>query len=128
MPTDIYEFRDYHYAGDMDDYRRWWEEALPIFQQRFDVLGLWFDSGEPARIGGSSPMDLEHGSANVTWILRWPSVADRDRLWDDLWSDEHWLDCWSRHPGPDDYLQLSSRFLVAAHAAVGPTTGDPSEP
>jgi hypothetical protein len=114
MTSKLYEFRDYHYVGDMDDYRRWWAEALPIFQDRFEVLGLWFDSGEPPRIMGSDPMPLPHGSANVTWILAWPDLSTRDEQWDALWDDDEWKACWDRHPGFDNYVNMSVRFLREA--------------
>ena len=107
----LYEFRDYHYAGDMDAYRRWWAEALPILEARFDVRGLWFDSGIAARIDGSDPMPLPHGSANVTWILAWPDIATRDERWDALWNDDEWTTCWDRHPGFEHYVHMSVRFL-----------------
>ncbi|MGA7227093.1 MAG: hypothetical protein WBZ40_14000 [Acidimicrobiia bacterium] len=111
----LYEFRDYHFRRDLwDEYKRWWEAALPYFSDRFDLLGLWFDSGIPARIGGTDPMDQPHGSANVTWILRWDDIETRDALWSAMWDDPEWLDLWSRHPDEDGYHQMSVRFMDRA--------------
>ena len=108
----LYEFRDYHYAGDMDDYRQWWSEAMPILRGRgFDVIGLWYDGGVPARISGSDPMELEHGSANVTWVIRWDGIDQREREWDALWEDAEWTACADHHPGFDGYKHMSVRFM-----------------
>ncbi len=108
---EIFEFRDYHYDGDLDAYAAWWAEALPILRPRCDVRGVWIDSGVAPRIAGSAPMDLPHGSANVTWVIRWDGMEQREESWAALWEDREWQDCWSRHPGTDNYLHMSVRFL-----------------
>ncbi|MGH8946920.1 MAG: hypothetical protein ACRDVL_12330 [Acidimicrobiia bacterium] len=108
----LIEVRDYHYdESRLDAYRIWATEAGEFLRNRWDMSGFWIDSGEPARISGSDPMDPEHGSANVTWVLRWQNLEEREAAWDDLWKDQAWERIWSRHPGYDGYLQLSVRFL-----------------
>lgn len=115
MSADLYEFRDYHYDRDRwDEYREWWGPALEILRRRLDVVGLWFDSGNEPRIAGSEPMDLPHGSANVTWILRWDDIDQREAQWDALWDDAEWSEHWDKHPGIDGYLHMSVRFLNRA--------------
>ncbi len=100
MGDDLFEIRDYHYAGDMEPYRQWWVEAMPILRGLgVDVLGLWYDSEEPPRIDGANPMEPPHGSANVTWIIRWDDLEQRDREWAALWQDDDWMACAERHPG-----------------------------
>lgn len=82
-----------------------------MLQPRMDLVGWWLDSGEEPRIMGSEPMELPHGSANVTWMIRWESIEERERRWDELWEDQEWLDVWERHPGFDGYLHMSVRFM-----------------
>lgn len=111
----LYEIRDYHYRRDrMDEYREWAGEASQTLGERFHLVGFWVDIGIPARISGSDPMELPHGSANVTWIIRWDDMAQRDAAWEALWQDPTWKDCWERHPGFDGYLHMSVRFFGEA--------------
>lgn len=111
----LWEFRDYHYRRDLwDQYREWSVEAMRILNDRLDVVGFWFDSGDEPWIGGSSPMELPHGSANVTWIIRWDDMAHRERDWAGLWRDEEWLTHWAAHPDSDGYLHQSARFMRQA--------------
>lgn len=115
MTDGLFEIRDYHFVGDMDAYREWWTEAMPLLRGRgLDVRGLWYDSGEPARISGADPMELPHGSANVTWIIRWDDLDQREREWGALWDDEGWTACCDRHPGFDGYQHMSVRFMDEA--------------
>lgn len=107
----LYEFRDYHYVGDMAEYRMWWKDAGEILGSRIDVIGVWFDSGIAPRISGTEPMPLPYGSANVTWVIRWDDIAQRDQVWDALWDDPEWAACAERHPGFDLYRHMSVRFL-----------------
>ena len=84
MATSIFEIRDYHYRADrIDEYREWAHEAAKVLHDRLDVLGFWVDAGIPARIMGSDPMDLPHGSANVTWVIRWDDMEQREAVWED---------------------------------------------
>ena len=108
----IYEIRDYHYDPDrFDEYRIWSEDAVAVLSELIDVVGWWLDHGEEARIMGSDPMDLPHGSANVTWMIRWDSMDERERVWESLWDEPTWKDCWDRHPGFDGYRHMSVRFM-----------------
>jgi hypothetical protein len=111
MTGGLFEFRDYHYDGDLDEYRRWWEEALPLMRQRFDIVGVWTDDGEPPRIAGATPMALPLGSANVTWVIRWDDMADREQAWNAMADDAEWQALADRHPGFENYLHMSARFL-----------------
>ncbi len=79
----VIEVRDYHYEPDrMEAYRVWAEEAGVFLRDRWDMSGFWLDSGEPARISGSDPMSPRHGSANVTWVLHWDDMAEREAAWE----------------------------------------------
>ena len=108
----IVELRDYHYETDrMDAYRLWAAKAGPFLRDRWDMSGFWIDSGEPPQIFGADPMEPKHGSANVSWMIRWSSMEEREAAWEQLWADDEWNELWSQHPGFQGYLQLSVRFL-----------------
>ena len=114
-PGPIFEIRDYHYRSDrMGEYREWAAGAAEVLAKRLDVLGFWVDVGIPARIMGSEPIDLPYGSANVTWMIRWDSMEQREAEWEALWDDEEWSAKWEEHPGFEGYLKMSIRFLGPA--------------
>lgn len=109
----LFEIRDYHYAPErFDQYQVWAAEASRFFGDRWDLIGFWLDEGIPTRVMGSDPMELPHGSANVTWILRWDRIEQRDEAWEVLWEDPKWLEIWDRHPGFDGYRHMSVRFMT----------------
>lgn len=111
----VYEIRDYHYRPErMNEYRKWAAEAAKVLHDRLDVLGFWVDVGIPSEIMGSDPMDLPHGSANVTWIIRWDDMDQRQAGWEALWKDAGWRAAWEEHPGFEDYLHMSVRYLREA--------------
>ena len=111
----VYEVRDYHYRSErIDAYRDWAALATGILGDRMDLVGFWVDVGIPGEVMGSDPMDLAHGPANVTWIIRWENMEQRETVWDALWEDREWSEVWAVHPGFDDYLHMSVRFLADA--------------
>lgn len=111
----IYEIRDYHYRPErMDEYRQWAAEASKLLHERMNLLGFWIDVGIPGQITGSDPMELALGQANITWIIKWDNLEQRKNGWDALWKDSEWAGVWEKHPGFEDYLQMSVRFLRAA--------------
>ena len=111
----FFEFRDYHFRPESwEEYRIWATGAIEILREHFDVVGFWFDAGIPSQISGSTPMEQPLGSANVTWILRWDSMEEREAGWETLWDTDAWLDHWSNHPDPAGYLHVSARFLEEA--------------
>lgn len=111
----VYEIRDYHYRPErMDEYRTWAAAAARVLHDRMHVLGFWVDVGIPSEIMGSAPMDLPLGSANVTWIIQWDDMEHREAGWEALWEDPEWTAIWEKHPGFDDYLHMSVRYLKEA--------------
>lgn len=84
------EVRDDHYETEkLDTCRVWAAEAGSFLRDCWDMSGFWVDSGEPARISGSAPMDLPVGRPT---------------------SPGHFADRPSRR-GSVIGLQLSTRFL-----------------
>lgn len=68
------------------------------------------DNVAPSEISGSDPMNLNLGSANVTWIIRWDSMEARNRLRKQVFDTEEWQEIWVNHPDPNGYLQIEVRF------------------
>lgn len=112
----LYEIRDYHYRRDIwDQYKEWaTSRAIPFLKSNLDVVGFWLDSGIDPEIRGSSPIDSPIGSANVTWIIRWPDKETRDRDFARVMDSEGWREVVSHHPDRGGYLQISVRFLEEA--------------
>ena len=111
----IDEIRNYHYdPAKFADYKAWaLSEAVPFLKANLDIIGFWMESGDPSEIGGSDPMDLPHGSANVTWIIRWKDMQDRAEGHIRVFQGEGWQDIWSRHPDANGYLQMEAKFAEA---------------
>ncbi len=108
----MFEIRSYHYdPTKFEAYKEWAiEEAVPFLKANLDIVGFWIDNGEEPEIGGSDPMELKHGSANVTWVIRWDSKEARDKGFQEVFYGEGWQDVWSRHPDADGYLQMEAKF------------------
>lgn len=110
----IHEIRDYHYRTDIfDDYVAWAEKAVPVLRVHMDLLGFWVDQGIAPEISGSQPFDSPIGSANVTWIIRWPDMEARKAGFQAAFGSEDWKAVWAEHPDPGGYLQMSGRFMRA---------------
>lgn len=108
----LIEVRDYHYERDrLDAYRDWAATAGLWLRDRWDVDGFWVDAGQEGELFGADPVPSPHGPANVTWVIRWGSRAERDAAWEALWDDADWQALWDQHPGFEGYRQLSVRFL-----------------
>lgn len=108
----MFEIRNYHYdPAKFEAYRKWAiDDAVPYLKANLDVVGFWVDNGDAAEVTGSDPMDLKHGSANVTWIIRWDSKEARDEGHKKVFQGEGWQEVWAKHPDVDGYLQLEARF------------------
>lgn len=110
-PESLYEIRSYHFEPALiDEYRAWArEDALPFLAERLEIVGFWVTTSDPAEVGGA-PLD-ELGSANVTWIIRWPSLEARDEKLPEILASEGFQDVFSRVPGgPESYLRTEARF------------------
>ena len=109
----IYEVRDYHYRTDIfDDYVTWAELAVVVLKAKLDVVGFWVDKGEfPPEVAGSNPQTSPIGSANVTWIIRWENMEQRNETMKTAFSGDEWDAVMAKHPDPDGYFQLASRFM-----------------
>ena len=111
----LYEIRDYHYRPDLiDAYRKWADEAVPVLRKHLDVVGFWIDNGERApEITGANPQKSPIGSANVSWVIRWQSLAARDATMKTAFAGPDWQAVWAKHPDANGYVQMSARFMDA---------------
>jgi len=110
----IFEIRDYHYAPEkFDAYLKWAEEAVPVLRDLMDVVGFWVDTGSEPEVHGSAPEKPSIGYANITWILRWDSKEQRDREFPKAIGSDAWKAVWAKHPDPNGYVQMLSRFTTA---------------
>ena len=110
----IYEIRNYHFDPErFDDYKTWAKEkALPFLDRELDLVGFWANGDDPSDIVGE-PMD-EMGSANITWIIRWPDRATRDATMDSVFTGEEWGAIFADVPGGmASYKRMEAKFTEA---------------
>ncbi len=108
----LYEIRNYHFNPDLfEDYKAWARsEAGPYLKDQLDIVGFWLDSGIPTELNGE-PLDAL-GSANITWIIRWQDMAQREAEFEATLSSPEWTDIFSRVPGGiDSYLRREAKFF-----------------
>ena len=108
----MYEIRNYQYdPSQFDAYKKWVvDEALPFIKANTDLVGFWMDNVEPPEISGSDHMNLNLGSANVTWVIRWDSMEARNRFQVEVFDAEDWQKIWANHPDPNGYIHMEVRF------------------
>jgi hypothetical protein len=107
----IYEIRNYHFRSDLiDAYKTWAKaEAIPHLASQLDVLGFWINSKDAPEVNGAPQDHL--GTANVTWIIRWRDLAQRNEVLPRILSSPAWQDIFSRVPeGPASYLRIEAKF------------------
>jgi hypothetical protein len=107
----IYEIRNYHFRPDLiDAYKAWAKaEAIPHLASQLDVLGFWINSKDAPEVNGAPQDHL--GTANVTWIIRWRDLAQRNEVLPRILSSPAWQDIFSRVPeGPASYLRIEAKF------------------
>jgi hypothetical protein len=108
----IYEIRNYHFDPALiSEYEAWArDDALPYIREKVDVVGFWVYAGIDAELGGA-PLD-EMGSANVTWIIRWNSKAERDEQMKQVFSGPAWDVIFAKVPGGGkSYRRVEAKFF-----------------
>ena len=109
----IFEIRDYHIAPEsLADYREWAENhGVPHLRTKLDVVGFWVNAGIEAEVNGETTDPM--GPANVTWIIRYASKAERDEKWPAAVSTPEWREIFGRLPGGGAiYQRIQSRFFT----------------
>jgi hypothetical protein len=113
------EIRSYHYRPEaLAAYKHWASEfAVPHLDSKLDLLGFWIDSGQDSEVL-DEPLD-ELGAANITWIIRWQSMAQRNERMTEVFTSEQWEQIFAQLPGGlDNYLRREARFAESV-AGVG---------
>jgi hypothetical protein len=108
----LYEIRNYHFNPELfEDYKAWAKsEATPFLKDKLDIVGFWVDTGIPAELNGE-PLDAL-GSANITWIIRWEDMAQRESEFEATLGSPEWADIFSRVPGGlDSYRRREAKFF-----------------
>ena len=107
----LFEIRNYHFNPALfAAYKEWAKaEAIPYLSRKLDVVGFWFSTNDAPEINGE-PQDTL-GSANVTWIIRWRDLTDRNDVRSRVFSSPEWQDIFSRVPGGRaSYLRTEAKF------------------
>lgn len=108
----VFEIRNYHFDPELiGQYEAWARDiALPFIRKKVDVVGFWVDAGIEAQVSGA-PLD-DMGSANVTWIIRWNSKAERDAKIGSVFSGPEWDAIAAQIPGGrKSYLRVEAKFF-----------------
>ena len=112
----IYEIRNYHFDPTLFDAYKTWakEEALPFLERQVDLVGFWVNTDCASEVIRAPLDDL--GSANVTWIVRWPDRKTRDDAWERILGGEEWAAIFAKVPGGmESYRRLELKLTEALH-------------
>ena len=109
----IYEIRNYHFDPQrFEEYKAWAKEkALPFLDRELDLVGFWATAGDSEVTG--APMD-QLGSANITWIIRWPDRETRDASMGTIFGRDDWGEIFADVPGGrESYQRMEAKFTEA---------------
>ncbi len=107
----LFEIRNYHFNPDLfDEYKEWARtSATPYLLANLDLVGFWVKSDIESEVNGRPLDDL--GSANVTWIIRWENIEQRNAQFPQVLSSPEWNEIFSHVPGgPQSYLRTEAKF------------------
>ena len=110
----IFEIRNYHFEPSrFAAYKEWGErEAIPYLARELDLVGFWVNTEDAPEVRGL-PHD-EIGTANVTWIIRWRDLDQRNEVLPRVFATSEWQDIFSRVPGGlASYLRIEAKFAEA---------------
>jgi len=107
----LIEVRNYHIQPSaFDVYMEWARTiAVPFLKRNYDVIGFWVNSEDKPEIARGEPDPL--GSSNVTWIVRWESMSQRNETLRGTTASAEWQGIFSKLPGGiKNYLRIESKF------------------
>ena len=95
----IYEVRNYHFRLDLfDEYKVWAKAtAVPYLASKLDLVGFWVNTADPADVQGEPQDGL--GPSNVTWVIRWRDLAEREVVWAATLATLQWEQILATVPG-----------------------------
>jgi hypothetical protein len=107
----IYEIRNYYFEPTrLDEYREWIRNrAIGYLQENLDLKGFWINNSEAPQVNGVEMDDL--GSANITWILGWNSMEERNETMGKVFTGPEWDAIFEHVPGGmKSYLRMEAKF------------------
>jgi len=110
----LFEIRNYHFNPALfAAYKEWAKaEAIPYLAQHLDVTGFWVSTHDAPEVSGV-PQDAL-GTANITWIIRWRDLAQRNDVLPRVLASPEWKGRFSRVPGGRaSYLRVEAKFAEA---------------
>jgi hypothetical protein len=110
----IYEVRNYHFRPDLFEAYKVWakERALPFLSGKLDLVGFWANTANAPEVIGA-PVD-ELGSANITWVIRWRDLEQRNKELPAALGSAEWEEIFSHVPGGmSSYLRIEAKFAEA---------------
>ena len=110
----VYEIRSYHFEPTrLAEYKKWAHElAVPYLEEQLDLVGFWTNRDEEPEVLGEPHDSL--GTANVTWIIRWEDLDQRDPRMREVFVCDAWREIFAKVPGGRaSYLRRESKFAEA---------------
>jgi hypothetical protein len=107
----MYEIRNYHFKPELlGEYKTWARtKAIPHLSKQLDVLGFWANGDDAPEVNGA-PQD-KLGSANITWIIRWRDLAQRNEVLPRVLGSPEWEAIFADVPGGRaGYLRIENKF------------------
>jgi hypothetical protein len=112
MSEPVFEIRNYHIKPEkFESYKKWAREiAVPHLGKHMNLVGFWVDSGDaPSPIVGE-PLD-KLGHANVTWVIKWGSMKEREEVMGKVLGGPEWAEVFKQLPGGlDNYARIEVRY------------------
>ncbi|MFK7844702.1 MAG: hypothetical protein AB8G77_05325 [Rhodothermales bacterium] len=108
----VFELRSYHIDPvQLDNYKEWIStHGLPYIRKNVDVVGFWVEGDIDSDVSGVAMDDF--GPANVTWVIKWASKAERDATMGTVFGTDEWKKVFAKFPGgPEAYLRTEVRFF-----------------
>ena len=110
----IHEIRNYYYEPTLfAQYCDWAKnDAIAYLRKHLNIVGFWLNNGSPSEIRGAAMDPL--GSANVTWIIGWTDMRQREETMAKIFATPEWNAIFAKSPaGVAGYLRMESKFTEA---------------
>ncbi len=107
----IYEIRNYYFKPEhFEAYKRWAsDQALPYIKENLNLIGFWVNTDAPVEVTGEEMDQL--GSANITWILGWDTLDQRNDTMGKVFGSDEWSGIFEHVPGGlPSYLRMEAKF------------------
>ena len=87
---------------------------MPYLASRnVNVVSASVGADIPEEVKGSAPSTPKNGFANISYVIQFKNMEERNSFWRNIGSDAAFRKIWGIHPNPYSYLQTTSRFFRA---------------